>query len=108
MELTKEQEEIEALKLQLKAANEAKEASARQVLEAGEVVQDLKKQLAEKPAADEEKTYGKVTVGKATYDLVVPSFNYLGEIVTIDVLNQKSKLAEQLVKDGVSFLQKAE
>lgn len=100
------EQEIADLKAKLEEANLAKEASARQLVEAGEVVQDLKQKLAEKPDASAPDTFGSLTVGKTTYELTVPSFNHLGEIITIDVLNAKAKLAEALVKDGVSFLRK--
>ena len=99
-------QEIAELKAKLDAANKAKDASAKELEQASEVVQDLKQKLAEKPDASGAETFGKLTVGKVEYELTVPSFNHLGEIVTIDVLNAKSKLAEALVKDSVSFLRK--
>lgn len=49
-----------------------------------------------------------LSVGKKTYELTEPSFNYGGKIISIEVLKENVKLAEELVKEGVSYLRRVD
>lgn len=103
-ELTEDQKKIADLEKQVATLTKGKADAEKQVADAIKVVADLKDQLAEKKAGIVE--LPTVSVGKETYELVGGGFMYNGEEVTLERLKEDTKLAAELVKEGVGNLRK--
>ena len=103
-ELTEDQKTIAALQKQVATLTDEKTAALNQVTEATAVVTDLKSQLAEKAAGTIQ--LPSLKIGSDMYELVGGDFTYNAKEVTLDILKEDSKLAAELVKEGVGNLRK--
>lgn len=101
--------QIAELTTKLKAAEQASsdkdaviEKQKKDLDQASAIVRELKEQGNK---VDTEKL-PTVTVGRTTYEITEPAFNYKGEIITPARLSEDLDLAGVLIKEGVSFLRK--
>lgn len=99
-------QKISDLTKQVETLEKALKAKDKELLDAAEIVADLKAQLADQAAGIVK--LPTVTVNKDTYELVGGSFTWAGKEVTIDILKEDSKLVAELIKAGVGNLRKAE
>jgi hypothetical protein len=92
--------------LQVEALEKALKAKDKELVNAAEIVADLKSQLADQAAGIVK--LPTVSVGKDSYELVSGAFMWAGKEVTIDILKEDSKLTAELLKAGVANLRKVE
>ena len=102
-QLTAKEKALTEAQKQLSAKDEQLAAKDRQLEQAATMITELKAKAAEEAPA---KT-PTIKVGKDTYELL-SGFNWKGEEVTLERLQNDPKLAAELIKEEVGDLRKVE